>query len=96
MTIAALAGAELDSTRAFEEVKQRLGVLFGRVEQRRGAISYMDGLLSRIERKTGWQLTERRSRALAQSGRPGTRMLRRRAIWLLKQNRALRIRYIFQ
>lgn len=59
MAIAALASAELDWTRTLDEVKERLGFLFGRVEPRRAAFSYMDGLLSGIERKTGWQLAER-------------------------------------
>ena len=59
MAIAALASAELDWTRALDEVKERLGILFGRVESRRAAFSYVDGLLSGIERKTGWQLAER-------------------------------------
>src|SRR5450759_1851880 len=59
MAIAALASAELDWARTLDEVKERLGILFGRVEPRLAAFSYVDGLLSGIERKTGWQLAER-------------------------------------
>src|SRR5512146_2774874 len=44
--------------RALEEVKERLGVLFERIEPRRAVWAYIDGLLSGVERKTGWQLAE--------------------------------------
>ena len=44
--------------RALEEVKERLGVLFERIEPRRAVWGYIDGLLSGVERKTGWQLAE--------------------------------------
>ena len=84
MAIAALASAELDWARTLDEVKERLGILFGRVEPRLAAFSYVDGLLSGIERKTGWQLAER----VGDPGRGAFRrswdadagMLRRRAI----------------
>jgi len=45
--------------RSLEEVKERLGVLFARIEPRRAVWAYLDGLLSGVERKTGWQLAER-------------------------------------
>jgi SRSO17 transposase len=35
-----------------------LGVLFGRAEPRRQAGLYLEGLLSAVERKNGWQLAE--------------------------------------
>src|ERR1700752_606108 len=41
-----------------EEVVERIGVRFGRVEPRRRALAYLRGLLSPIERKNGWQLAE--------------------------------------
>ena len=59
MAIATFASRERGWARALDEVKERLGVLFGRIEPRRAAFSYLDGLLRGIERKTGWQLAER-------------------------------------
>jgi SRSO17 transposase len=59
MAIASYADRELRWAHALEEVKQRLGTLFGRIEPRRAAFSFLDGLLSGVERKTGWQLAER-------------------------------------
>jgi SRSO17 transposase len=41
-----------------EEVMERIGGRFGRVEPRRRAQAYLRGLLSPIERKNGWQLAE--------------------------------------
>jgi SRSO17 transposase len=41
-----------------EEVMERIGARFGRVEPRRRALAYLRGLLSPIERKNGWQLAE--------------------------------------
>jgi SRSO17 transposase len=41
-----------------EEVMERIGGRFGRVEPRRRAQVYLRGLLSPIERKNGWQLAE--------------------------------------
>src|SRR5215207_10488755 len=40
------------------ELHARLGVLFGRAEPRRQAGLYLEGLLSAVERKNGWQLAE--------------------------------------
>ena len=59
MAIASYADRELRWARALDEVKERLGALFGRIEPRRAAFSFLDGLLSGVERKTGWQLAER-------------------------------------
>jgi len=41
-----------------EEVAQRLAVRFPRSEPRQRALAYLQGLLSRVERKNGWQLAE--------------------------------------
>jgi SRSO17 transposase len=41
-----------------EEVMERIGARFGRVEPRRRALAYLRGLLSPVERKNGWQLAE--------------------------------------
>ena len=39
-------------------VAERIGVRFGRVEPRRRVLGYLQGLLSPIDRKNGWQLAE--------------------------------------
>jgi SRSO17 transposase len=41
-----------------DELRARLGGLFGRAEPRRQAGLYLEGLLSAVERKNGWQLAE--------------------------------------
>ncbi len=40
------------------EVHERLGPRFARSEQRHRVRRYLDGLLSPVERKNGWQLAE--------------------------------------
>ena len=45
-------------TVGLEEVAQRLGAHFPRSEPRRRALAYLQGLLSPVERKNGWQLAE--------------------------------------
>ena len=40
------------------ELHARLGELFVRAEPRRQAGLYLEGLLSAVERKNGWQLAE--------------------------------------
>jgi SRSO17 transposase len=41
-----------------EEVAQRIGTRFARSEPRGRAVAYLQGLLSPVERKNGWQLAE--------------------------------------
>ena len=41
-----------------DEVQQRIGPRFARSEQRQRVRRYLDGLLSPVERKNGWQLAE--------------------------------------
>ena len=41
-----------------EEVAQRIGARFARSEARRRAVAYLQGLLSPVKRKNGWQLAE--------------------------------------
>ena len=41
-----------------DEVAQRLATRFSRSEPRHRALAYLQGLLSPIERKNGWQLAE--------------------------------------
>ncbi|RDJ01010.1 hypothetical protein B5K06_34295, partial [Rhizobium grahamii] len=41
-----------------QRMKQFLAPAFKRVEQRASASTFIDGVLSRAERKTGWMLAE--------------------------------------
>ncbi len=45
-------------TGGLEEVAQRIGTRFSRSEPRQRAVNYLQGLLSPIGRKNGWQLAE--------------------------------------
>src|ERR1700676_2773575 len=45
-------------TAEFQEVCERMSSVFARSETRQRARTYMQGLLSPIERKNGWQLAE--------------------------------------
>lgn len=45
-------------TAGWDEVQERIGPRFARSEQRRRVRRYVDGLLSPVERKNGWQLAE--------------------------------------
>ena len=42
----------------FESMVERVGPCFGRRDLRRQAGGYLKGLLGRVERKNGWQLSE--------------------------------------
>jgi len=46
-----------------DAVQQRIGPRFARSEQRQRVRAYLDGLLSPVERKNGWQLAERAGEA---------------------------------
>ena len=46
-----------------EGVQQRIGPRFARSEQRQRVRAYLEGLLSPVERKNGWQLAERAGEA---------------------------------
>jgi SRSO17 transposase len=59
MSVAEWSGSLLPWAAELSGMKERLGVVFGRREPREAAWKYVDGLLSGIERKTGWQLAER-------------------------------------
>jgi SRSO17 transposase len=45
-------------TAGLDEVQQRIGPRFARSEQRQRVHRYLEGLLSPVERKNGWQLAE--------------------------------------
>src|SRR5258706_5731255 len=54
-----LTQAEVASwTAGWDEVQERIGPRFARSEQRQRMRRYVDGLLSPVERKNGWQLAE--------------------------------------
>lgn len=58
MTVADWTGTLLDWRAALAELKQMIGPVFQRSEQRHSAGAFIDGLLSGAEHKTGWMLAE--------------------------------------
>jgi SRSO17 transposase len=50
--------SETTITGRLDDLTRRLGPLFPRSETRQRATGYIKGLLSRCERKSGWQLAE--------------------------------------
>src|SRR5215212_7213368 len=60
MVVAAWAGSVLAWDRELAGLKERIGCVFSRMELRRNAGAFIDGLLSGIERKTGWLIAGHR------------------------------------
>jgi len=58
MSIASWSGGLLSWERELAGLKQRLAPIFGRRELQETGGAFLDGLLSGIERKTGWLLSE--------------------------------------
>ena len=58
MSVASWSGSLLAWERELAALKARLGPLFGRRELRETAAAFLDGVLSGVERKTGWLLAE--------------------------------------
>jgi SRSO17 transposase len=59
-----LTQAEVASwTAGWDEIQERIGPRFARSEQRQRVRRYVDGLLSPVERKNGWQLAEQAGEA---------------------------------
>ena len=58
MSVAEWCGSLLEWERALAGLKERLFSVFGRAELRGTASAFVDGLLSGVERKTGWLLAE--------------------------------------
>jgi len=58
MSVAEWSGSLVPWERALSELKERVSSVFGRAELRRTASAFVDGLLSSVERKTGWLLAE--------------------------------------
>lgn len=58
MKISDCTGTSIDWASALEDFKAALAPAFGRAETRLSAGAFIDGLLSGVERKTGWMLSE--------------------------------------
>lgn len=58
MAVAGWSGTLVDWRVALERLKDRIAPAFKRSEQRETAGSFIEGLLSGVERKTGWMLAE--------------------------------------
>ena len=58
MSVADWSGSHLQWDRALTSWKERIGAVFGRRELKESAGYFLDGLLSGIERKTGWLMAE--------------------------------------
>jgi len=58
MSVAEWSGSLLEWERALNGLKDRLAPVFGRADVRRTASAFLDGLLSGVERKTGWLMSE--------------------------------------
>jgi SRSO17 transposase len=58
VAVAEWSGSLLDWERGLAGLKERLSGVFGRSELRQTASAFLDGLLSGVERKTGWLLAE--------------------------------------
>lgn len=58
MTVAEWTGTAVEWGEALADVKQFIAPAFKRIEQQSSAGAFIDGLLSRAERKTGWMLAE--------------------------------------
>jgi SRSO17 transposase len=58
MCVASWSGALLAWEGELSALKDRVGVVFGRRELRETGYAFLDGLLSGVERKTGWLLAE--------------------------------------
>ena len=65
MAVAAWAGSVLGWDRELAGLKERIGAVVSRMVLRRNASAFLDGLLSGVERKTGWLIAEQ-----AALGRP--------------------------
>lgn len=58
MTVSDWAGSVSDWREALEGMRAFIAPAFKRSEQRASAVAFIDGLLSGVERKTGWMLAE--------------------------------------
>ena len=58
MSVAGWSGSVVAWQQELDTLKQRLGAVFCRRELRASASAFLDGLLSGVERKTGWLMAE--------------------------------------
>lgn len=58
MSVSGWSGSVAAWQQELDALKQRLGPVFGRRELRASASAFLDGLLSGVERKTGWLMAE--------------------------------------
>src|SRR5712692_9968181 len=79
-------------TAQFQEVCERIGDCFGRSETRNRARAYLQGLLSPIERKNGWQLAEE----AGESTPYAMQYLLNRAAWDAEQLRDVLRAYVWE
>jgi SRSO17 transposase len=79
-------------TNLFDSLCERIGSCFGRPETRNRAQAYLQGLLSPIERKNGWQLAEEAGESTPYS----MQYLLNRAAWDAEQLRDVLLRYIWE
>src|SRR6266496_3346270 len=77
-------------TAEFQEVCERIGPSFARSETRKRARIYLQGLLSPIERKNGWQLAEE----AGESTPYAMQYLLDRAVWDAEQLRDMLREYV--
>jgi SRSO17 transposase len=77
-------------TAQFQEVCERIGVCFSRSETRTRARAYLQGLLSPLERKNGWQLAEE----AGESTPYAMQYLLDRAVWDAEQLRDVMREYV--
>src|SRR6476660_6549142 len=82
--------AEAFWTARFQAVCERMGGVFAPAETRKGAQSDMQGLLSSIERKNGWQLAEE----AGESTPYAMQYLLDRAVWDAEQLRDVLREYV--
>ena len=58
MSVAEWAGTLVNWRKSLEELQDFIAPVFRRSEHRQSASAFIDGLLSGVERKTGWMLAE--------------------------------------
>src|SRR3989442_723752 len=79
-------------TQQFDKLAERIAPHFARAEAREQARGYLQGLLSSVERKNGWQLAE----ALGQANPYGIQHLLGRAVWDAEALRDDLMRYVIE
>jgi SRSO17 transposase len=76
----------------FKDVCNRIGSVFSRSETRQRSKSYLKGLLSKVERKNGWQIAEE----IGESVPYNVQYLLDRAKWCADELRDILQKYVFE